>query len=228
MTASLALISDYATRVVEYAITPAPGASVAHLPRRIVPLAVTGFRLTYISRRGSPWTLQLVTCLGNHAADGQTAGARRGQADHYPGHASTGRPAWLNELMATAADPDAPLPRTLAGFTRTEDGAHRFIACEVSGDAEIPQWHPLNGTTPDPLRPDRVRFTFRAEHGVWRLGAVHFQGPWVATGQQPGPDRKRGAKPYYPTSGGGSLRRAPSWVLDLVARHALPPELAAP
>ncbi|MER0477137.1 hypothetical protein ABR737_01985 [Streptomyces sp. Edi2] len=227
MTAALTLINDHATRIVEYTITPSTDVSVPHLPSRIVPLAVTGLRLTYTGRRGTAWDLEIVTCKGNHAPNGEVGRTFRSQQDHYPHHASTGRPAWLNALMDTAADPDAPLPRHLAGFTRTHDSARRSIAFEISGDSEIPQWHPLNMPTPNPLRPDRVRFNYVAEDNAWRLDAAEFEGPWVATGQQPGPNQNRGQKPYYPTSGGSSLRGAPPWVLDLVGRHSLPPELAA-
>ncbi|MEW1760345.1 hypothetical protein AB0393_28025 [Streptomyces cyaneofuscatus] len=227
MTIALTLINDHATRVVAYTIGASADVSVPHLPSRIAPLAVTGVRLTYTSRRGSAWTLESVRCLGNHAPNGEEGRAFRSQQDHYPEHTRSGRPAWLNALMDTAADPDAPLPHYLAGFTRTQDSARRFIAFEISGESEIPQWHPLNMPTASPLRPDRVRLSYLAEENMWRLDAAEFEGPWVATGQQAGPDQNRGSKPYYPTSSGGSLRGAPSWVLDLLGRHTLPPELAA-
>ncbi|MCX4826617.1 hypothetical protein OG883_44055 [Streptomyces sp. NBC_01142] len=223
MTAVLTLINDYATRIVEYTIAPSADGSVPHLPTEVAPLAVTGFRLTYTSRRGSAWKLEIVTCTGNHAPDGQSGHAHRGQQHHYPENASTGRPGWLNDLMSTASDPDALLP---ARYTRTHDSAQRTIYSGISGTAEIPQWHPLNRPTPNPLRPDAVKFTYVAEDNVWRLDVAMFQGPWVATGQQPAPEQNRGEKPYYPTSPGGSLREAPAWVRDLIDRHSLPPALA--
>ncbi|TLQ39217.1 hypothetical protein [Streptomyces marianii] len=228
VTAALTLINDTATRVVDYTIASSAVGLLPHVPSDVAPLAVTGLRLSYISRQGSAWQLDLVTCTGNYAPDGRPGQAHRGQEHYYPERGSAGRPAWLNGLMTAAADPDAPLPCSLASsFVRTHDSAHRTIHFEITGAAEIPQWHPLNMPTPYPLRPDRVSFGYLAEENIWRLDVARFAGPWVETGQQPAPDQNRGEKPYYPTSGGDSLHGAPSWVLDLIDRHSLPPELAA-